>query len=198
MPATYFRQRQGRSIAGRQAVKSGRLTLTASIAAVRKQAPRRGAWSRQMIVQALCKTHDGEWHHTGKFAAQCEYYLWSRAIGFLRTMDKFRGMSASAAHRLALRDNARLEFRESSFFRESRCYRGTKMAGGYYADWTRWRGSLAYIESCLKDAILSPLGFPCEEQDSEYLNRKNDEYIEEIQRVRIANRQANYNHLFRG
>lgn len=195
MPATYFRHRQGRSIAGRQAVKSGRLTLTASIAAVRKQAPRRGAWSRGMIVQALCKTHDGEWHHTGKFAAQCEYYLWSRAIGFLRTMDKFRGMSASEAHRLALRDNARLEFMEPRF------YRGTKIAGGYYADCTRWRGSLAYIESCLKDAILSPhdsLGFPYEEQDSEYLNRKNDEYIEEIQRVRIANRQAIYNHLFRG
>jgi len=110
-------------------------------------------------------------------------------------MDKFRGMSASAAQRLALRDNARLEFREPRF------YRGTKMAGGYYADCTRWRGSLAYIESCLKDAILSPRdsrGFPCEEQDSEYLNRKNDEYIEEIQRVRIANRQAIYNHLFRG
>ena len=70
MTATYFRHGEGRSIAARAAESNGRMPLSRAKIAV----ARRFACTQTVAVEALELLHDGEWHHVGKFAAECKYY----------------------------------------------------------------------------------------------------------------------------
>lgn len=74
MSATYFRHGEGRSFAARAAESESRHPLTRAVSELRKIT----GVSVKRAKEALLATHDGEWHHVGKFASRCNYYsVWA-------------------------------------------------------------------------------------------------------------------------
>jgi|GEM_PF-7071033 len=86
--ATYYRHGDGRSLNARDAEANDRMPLTRATAAVRAEMAARG---RKITVaqarEALRATWGGEWHHVGKYAAECAYYEVAEAVRHLRLAD---------------------------------------------------------------------------------------------------------------
>lgn len=70
MTATYLREGRGRSLRALEAEDNDRLPLTRAIPVVAKRA----GVTQKVARAALEATHDGEWHHVGKYAGRCDYY----------------------------------------------------------------------------------------------------------------------------
>lgn len=69
-----------RSARATEAEENGRLPLTRAIPLVASEA----GVTRQAAREALLASHDGEWHHTGKYARETNYYDVQAAIDWLR------------------------------------------------------------------------------------------------------------------
>ena len=79
MAATYLRHGRGRSRNAEFAEQFGRCPLSRAIPVVAAEA----GVSRKLARAALEHTHDGEWHHVGKYACECPYYDPAEAIAAL-------------------------------------------------------------------------------------------------------------------
>jgi len=90
MTATYFRHGERRSLAAREAEADERMPLTRAAQAVRRET----GCTLVVARDALRRTHDGEWHHVGKYAARCDYYSVSAACRLLALADSIARLPA--------------------------------------------------------------------------------------------------------
>jgi hypothetical protein len=68
--ATYLRSGRGRSVNAEIAESDGKMPLTRAIVAVAKAVGCTHAQARELLAYVgAC-----EWHHVGKYAAECDYY----------------------------------------------------------------------------------------------------------------------------
>lgn len=110
--ATYISDCRGRSFGASEAEDSGRLPLTRAIPVVAREA----GVTQKVARAALLATHDGEWHHTGKYAKRTDYYSIEAAVRSLdpdfarkELIEEFR------AKLIAQRDCSRHVSRHSSY-----------------------------------------------------------------------------------
>jgi hypothetical protein len=77
------------SVACKEARQRGRLPMTQAAKLVRALLKTRGvAATVAQVRDVLCKTHDGEWHHTSKYGNRTPYYDPQSAVEFLLTANR--------------------------------------------------------------------------------------------------------------
>jgi len=101
MTATYFRHGAGRSINARVAEGEGRCPLSRAKKIVAEQF----GCTQIIAAAALDLLHDGEWHHVGRYAAECAYYDTTdeRLAGAIAHIIACGGAKRFAARRAALK-----------------------------------------------------------------------------------------------
>jgi hypothetical protein len=133
MTATYFGHGKGRSIAASEAERDGRQPLSRAKQTVADAYD----CTQAVAAEALRMLHDGEWHHVGKYAAECTYYDTAdvRLGGVIRHIKACGGLKKFEERRRSLQfERAQshdfLERREQRLYHERKT---GKSYGGHYA-----------------------------------------------------------------